>query len=209
MKTHLNTDENNIWHWRDLEITWNSMGSSVKSNPAIVLIHGFGGCKEHWRFNQPVLGQATICYAIDLIGFGGSSQPKARLKGDNPQIGDFNYQFDAWALQVADFCREIVKQPVILIGNSIGGVIALRSSQFLKERCCSVVLIDCAQRMMDDKRLGEQSPWMRWIRPWLKTLVRQRWLSENLFRNAANSNVIKRVLSQAYPSGANLDDQLI
>ena len=199
----------NIWRWCNLEITWNSIGANTNSTPAIVLIHGFGACKEHWRHNQPVLGKATICYAIDLIGFGGSSQPKARLEGEEHQSGDFLYRFDSWAAQVTDFCREVVNKPVILIGNSIGGVIALRSSQLLKESCSAVVLIDCAQRTMDDKRLDQQPQWMRWFRPLLKNLVKQRWLSENLFRNAAKRTVIKRVLGQAYPSGANLDQDLI
>ena len=212
MESNLTTrkrNTSNIWRWRDLEIAWNSVGSSQDSKPAIVLIHGFGACKEHWRHNQPVLGEATICYAIDLIGFGGSSQPKARLEGDQPQEGDFIYRFDAWAAQVTEFCQEVIKQPVILIGNSIGGVIALRSSQFLKNNCCSVVLIDCAQRFMDDKRLSEQSRWLQWSRPLLKNLVKQRWLSESLFRNASNTTVIKRVLEQAYPSGVNVDKNLM
>ena len=209
MEPLLSHNETHILHWHDLEMTWNCIGSRESSNPAVVLIHGFGACKEHWRHNQPVLGEITICYAIDLIGFGGSSQPNARLKGNNPQIGDFIYGFDSWASQVKDFCQEVVKKPVILVGNSIGGVIALRASELLKDNCISVVLIDCAQRVMDDKRLGDQPIWMQWIRPWLKKLVRQRWLSENLFRNAANPTVIKKVLNQAYPTGSNVDKDLI
>ena len=50
---------------------------------------------------------------------------------------------------------------------------------------------------------------MAWIRPLLKTLVSQRWLSSTLFRNAARPRVIKSVLKQAYPSGDNVDDQLV
>ena len=40
-------------------------------------------------------------------------------------------------------------------------------------------------------------------------MVRQRWLSTALFRNAARPGVIRRVLKQAYPSGANIDDDLV
>ena len=44
---------------------------------------------------------------------------------------------------------------MLLVGNSIGGVVALRAAQMLEETpglspCRSVVLIDCAQRLMDD-----------------------------------------------------------
>jgi len=98
---------------------------------------------------------------------------------------------------------------VLLVGNSIGGVVALRAAQLLKDNCQGVVLIDCAQRLMDDKQLATQPAWMAWIRPLLKTLVSQRWLSTALFRNAARPSVIRSVLKQAYPSGVNVDDQLV
>ena len=50
---------------------------------------------------------------------------------------------------------------------------------------------------------------MTWIRPLLKTLVSQRWLSTALFRNAARPALIRSVLKQAYPSGCNVDDDLV
>jgi pimeloyl-ACP methyl ester carboxylesterase len=62
---------------------------------------------------------------------------------------------------------------------------------------------------MDDKQLATQPAWMRWIRPLLKTMVSQRWLSTGLFRNAARPGVIRSVLKQAYPSGQNINDELV
>ena len=186
----------------------------TKSPCAVLLIHGFGANTEHWRFNQPVLAEAAPTYAIDLLGFGESDQPRARLRDEPELAGSVHYGFDLWGQQVADFCRDVIDQPVILIGNSIGGVVALRAAQFLEESpqaspCRGVVLIDCAQRLMDDKQLATQPAWMAWIRPLLKTMVRQRWLSTALFRNAARPGVIRSVLKQAYPSGANIDDALV
>ena len=136
---------------------------------AVLLIHGFGANTNHWRFNQPVLAELGPTYAIDLLGFGGSDQPRARLK-DEPVTDDaVHYGFDLWGQQVADFCREVINKPVMLVGNSIGGVVALRAAQLLgPERCKRVVLIDCAQRLMDDKQLATQPAWMGWIRPLLK-----------------------------------------
>ena len=60
---------------------------------------------------------------------------------------------------MADFCRQVIDRPVRLVGNSIGGVVALRAAQLLGERCRGVVLIDCAQRLMDDKQLATQPAW--------------------------------------------------
>ena len=121
----------------------------------------------------------------------------------------FIYCFDNWSQQIIDFCNEIDKKRILLIGNSIGGVIALKASQQLSNKCLGIILIDCAQRTMDDKRLDEQSLLMRFLRPVIKTLVRQRFLSSNLFKNAANPSFIKKILQVAYPSGKNINQELI
>ncbi|WP_186539236.1 alpha/beta fold hydrolase [Synechococcus sp. BIOS-E4-1] len=214
-----------IWTWKQadgssLEVAWQCYAdtSEHKQNstvPSVVLVHGFGASSNHWRHNLPVLGQQTPSYALDLIGFGGSSQPQALLAGEQPALDQADhsqalvYSFDLWGKQVADFCKAVVQGPVLLVGNSIGGVVCLRAAQLLEEQCKGVVLIDCAQRLMDDKQLANQPAWMAWIRPLLKTLVSQRWLSTALFRNAARPRVIRSVLKQAYPSGDNVDDQLV
>ena len=175
----------------------------------MLLTHSCGANTNHWRFNQPVLAEWLPTYAIDLLGFGRSDQPRARLKDEPVSADAVHYGFDLWGQQVADFCRQVIDRPVRLVGNSIGGVVALRAAQLLGERCRGVVLIDCAQRLMDDKQLATQPAWMAWIRPLLKTMVRQRWLSTALFRNAARPGVIRSVLKQAYPSGNHIDNVLI
>ena len=198
-----------LWTWESHDIGWSVMGDRTAPK-AVLLIHGFGANTNHWRFNQPVLAEQIPTYAIDLLGFGRSDQPQARLNDEPATEQTVQYCFDLWAQQVADFCHNVIDRPVVLVGNSIGGVVALRAAQLLgEERCKEVVLIDCAQRLMDDKQLATQPAWMAWIRPLLKTLVSQRWLSTALFRNAARPALIRNVLKQAYPSGNNIDDALV
>ena len=201
--------QKNFWNWKGHQVAWQVIGESMESPIAILLIHGFGACKDHWRFNQKNISSIAPCYALDLIGFGESSQPNSQISFENKNSKNFNYCFDNWSQQVNDFCQEIVKKPVLLIGNSIGGVIALNTSKQLSQKCVGVILIDCAQRTMDDKRLAEQSLLMRFLRPVIKTLVRQRILSSNLFKNAANPAFIEKILKVAYPSGKNIDEELI
>ncbi len=199
------------WNWRNYQIAWQveEEKGTRNSEIAIVLIHGFGACKEHWRFNQKKLSSIAPCFALDLVGFGESSKPNSQLLYEKKTSNNFNYCFDNWSQQVSDFCSEIVKKPVLLIGNSIGGVISLNTSNKLSNKCLGLILIDCAQRTMDDKRLAEQSLFMRFMRPVIKTLVRQRFLSSNLFKNAANPTFIAKVLKSAYPTGNNVDKELI
>ena len=104
-------------------------------------------------------------------------------------------------------------QPALhLIGNSIGGMVALTAARLLVKEGIppkQVILIDCAQRTLDDKRAAELPGLERVSRPLLKQLVRQRWVIAPLFRLLAQPGFIRRVLLKAYPSGANLDEELI
>ncbi len=198
------------WKWKDWDISWSVSDSSENgSKENLLLIHGFGASKKHWRHNQQFLGKDFNCYAIDLLGFGESSQPIAILDYEKPKKNGVKYCFDIWGQQVADFCNEKMDGPVHLIGNSIGGIVSLRAAQLLEKKCKSLVLIDCAQRTMDDKRLKKNDVLNNFLRPILKTLVRQKFISNNLFKRAANPKIIKQILKKAYPSGNNIDEELI
>ena len=198
------------WKWKDWEISWSlSKQSDSQNNINILLIHGFGASKKHWRYNQDFLSKVFNCYAVDLLGFGESSQPCALLSYETYKENSIKYSFDLWATQISTFCSEIIGSPVYLIGNSIGGVIALKAAEILKDDCKGVILIDCAQRTMDDKRLKRSDILMNLLRPVLKTLVRQRLISNTLFTRAANPKTIRQILGKAYPSGKNIDEELI
>ena len=198
------------WKWKDWQISWSlSKQSTCEKNINILLVHGFGASKKHWRHNQDFLGKVFNCYAIDLLGFGESSQPSALLNYEPYRENSITYSFDLWSNQISTFCSEVIQSPVYLVGNSIGGVIALKAAEILKDDCKGVILIDCAQRTMDDKRLKKNDILMNLLRPVLKTFVRQRIISNTLFTRAANPKIIKKILKQAYPSGKNIDEELI
>ena len=109
-------------------IDWLELMGNTAAEEAVLLIHGFGANTNHWRFNQSVLAELLPTYAIDLLGFGRSDQPRARLKDEPVSADAVHYGFDLWGQQVADFCNAVVQRPVLLVGNSIGGA-ALRAAQ--------------------------------------------------------------------------------
>ncbi|WP_216903886.1 alpha/beta fold hydrolase [Synechococcus sp. CCY 9618] len=212
-----------LWDWQGLSISYVSSGggspdlddqgpgqrtAATTAQPAL-FIHGFGACKEHWRHNLAELGGSRPCYALDLVGFGASSKPPSRLDGEPEDGLALRYGIDLWATQVATFAREVIGTPVQLVGNSIGGVVALAAAMQLEREVSQVILIDCAQRSLDDRRLGEQPPLARIGRPLLKQLVRQRWLTARLFRWVARASVVRRILTVAYPSGDGVNDALV
>ncbi|MCT0217596.1 alpha/beta fold hydrolase [Synechococcus sp. CS-1329] len=186
-----------------------------------MLIHGFGASSGHWRHNLPELGKHFSTYAIDLLGFGSSDKPCSQLRRETARAGAVAYGFDLWAEQVADFAAWVLADATTstapppslqLVGNSIGGVVALRASELLMARGLAprqVILIDCAQRTLDQKRLA-LLPWpQRVSRPLIQQLVCRRWLITPLFRTLARPAFIRRVLAMAYPSGANIDEALV
>ena len=215
------------WTWRGYKVAWIHQGPERDSDPgalrdaaaepAVILIHGFGACIAHWRHNIQPLAQSHHVFALDLLGFGASDKPPSRLPGEEERPGAVIYCFDLWAEQVADFVMEHVlasapDRPFHLVGNSIGGLIALNAALMLIEKGCppaQVVLIDCTQRGLDEKRILELPLWERATRPLVKQLVSQRWLIFPLFRFIAKPTFIRMVLKQAYPSGANVDDELV
>lgn len=163
-----------------------------------------------------------MVYAIDLLGFGNSSKPLSQLSGEAPLPGAVQYGFELWGEQIVAFCREVIGLQageqgqrgvqLQLIGNSIGGVVALNAARLLVQQGLhprQLILIDCAERELDLKRLSEQ-PWLAQLgRPLLMALVRQRWLVGSLFGWLARPAVVRQVLRQAYPSGANVDAELV
>ncbi|MEB3255277.1 MAG: alpha/beta fold hydrolase [Synechococcaceae cyanobacterium] len=205
-----------FWSWRGHRIAWTRQGPG-DAPCAVVLIHGFGASLGHWRHTLPALAGSAEVYALDLLGFGGSDKPRSQLEGEPEAPGAVRYCFDLWAEQVQSFVHELVRadrqiRPLHLVGNSIGGIVALNTARLLQQQAepaSQVVLIDCAQRSLDEKRIAELPIWEQAGRPLLKQLVRQRWLLVPLFAGLARPSFIRRVLRVAYPSGANVDDELV
>lgn len=205
-----------IWQWNGMDVSLiqtnpQSSETDEKRGSTVVLIHGFGANKEHWRHNVESLANERQVVGIDLIGFGSSEKPRSRLKTESHDNG-WVYSIDNWSQQVVDLIQAKIKGSVQLIGNSIGGVVALNAARILEEKgeaARQVILIDCAQRALDDKRLSEQPLLRRLGRPALKALVQQRWLTRTLFQTIARPGLIRKVLEQAYPSKNNVDTQLI
>ena len=209
----MNDFKTKFWEWKNHRMAYIQQDSSRDSDRAIVLIHGFGACKEHWRSNIKPLSKHTNVYAVDLIGFGESDKPNSHLKDEVPSRSSFCYCIDNWAEQIVDLIENKVSESnVIVIGNSIGAVIACQIGKLLEEKskdARKLILIDCAQRQIDDKRISEQPPFRQLSKPLLKTLVRQRWITKLIYKALAKKAVIKKVLEIAYPTKANVDSEIV
>ena len=202
------------WHWRHHPIRLTRCDGPAGSLETVLLVHGFGASRRHWRHTLPALAEEAEVIALDLLGFGLSAKPTSCLDGEVPRPGSVRYSIDLWAQQVMEAARALATpgRRLHLVGNSIGAVVALRAAGLLAEAHqppAQVILIDCALRTLDDKQLTAKPPWAQAARPLLKTVVRQRWLIAPLFRLLAQPAQIRAVLQQAYPSGGGIDPELI
>ncbi len=189
---------NQTWEWHGLPINYQQVGTT---GPALVLIHGFGASCGHWRKNIPALAHHHRVFALDLLGFGRSAKPAP----DQP----LPYSFETWGQQVVAFLQEVVNGPAFLVGNSIGGVVALQAATLAPDQSLGVILLDCALRQIHDRKLDSQPLVRRLGRPWLKQLLQNRSLVHGLFGLIAKPGVIRSVLRQAYGNPEAVTDELV
>ena len=114
---NMNKDDDN----NDDEIT-----TTTKTNmniPDILLIHGFACSTVYWRETKTYLTNAGYTvHSIDLLGQGKSSKP-------NRQSDNINYSINLWAEMVDDYSKRYINcDDVVLIGNSLGSVVALSAA---------------------------------------------------------------------------------
>ncbi len=98
----------------------------------LILIHGLGASLEWWRFNLDSLSEKYHVIAFDFLGFGMSSKPRNRISLN--LASEFMRSFlDALELPKAS-----------LIGNSLGGLIALQTAVKIPNRVERLILVDNA-----------------------------------------------------------------
>jgi pimeloyl-ACP methyl ester carboxylesterase len=100
--------------------------------PFLVLVHGLGGAAWNWIALAPLLTDTARVLAIDLAGHG--LTPAA---GRPTTVGGNRRLLDR-------FIREAVDEPVILVGNSMGGLISSLEASAAPDRVRGLVLVDPA-----------------------------------------------------------------
>jgi pimeloyl-ACP methyl ester carboxylesterase len=186
------------WNWQGFSICYQSQGST---GPAIVLVHGFGASWWHWRKNIPVLAENFRVYAIDLIGFGASAKPKP---GEN-----FAYTIETWGQQIADFCREVVGEPVFLVANSIGCIVAMQAAVSNPEIALGVALLNCSLRLLHDRK-RETLPWhRRFGAPLLQRILSFKPIGEFFFYQIAKPKTVRKILLKAYANSTAVTEELV
>jgi pimeloyl-ACP methyl ester carboxylesterase len=167
----------------------------------VVLIHGFGAASGHWRHNAASLAEAGWCvYAIDLVGFGASSQPgHHRHRPLDNRL---------WARQLQAFIEQVVQEPAVLVGNSLGSLVAVTCAVFFPGWVAAVVaapLPDPSLLMPVRRRRG---PWRRQLKRRVVVVLCRLLPLELLVPLIARTPLLDLGLRSAYSDQSPVDAEL-
>ncbi len=183
-----------IWTWQGHKIHYTVQGTGQP----LVLIHGFGACIGHWRKNIPVLAAAGYrVFALDLLGFGASDKPKR------------DYRLEVWQALLKDFWTDLIQEPAIFVGNSMGGLITLIMLAKHPEIAAGGVLLNSAGGLNMNMREDEHNPVRRALMGGINTLIASKRLGPALFNRVRSKKRIRGSLSQVYRNPDAITDQLV
>jgi pimeloyl-ACP methyl ester carboxylesterase len=100
--------------------------------PTVVLVHGLGGSHLNWDLFAPLLTPQARVLALDLPGFG-RSEPGGRRASVPANVAVLDR-----------FLRQVVGAPVVLVGNSMGGMISVLTTAAAPHLVRALVLVDPA-----------------------------------------------------------------
>lgn len=104
--------------------------SAPRHGLPVLFIHGYGALIDHWRPIMRDVARAHSFFALDLYGFGYSARPSGPPSKER------------WSAQVAAFINDVVGAPAVVVGHSMGGVVATELARSHGELVRALVLVN-------------------------------------------------------------------
>jgi pimeloyl-ACP methyl ester carboxylesterase len=98
--------------------------------PVLLLVHGLAGSSETWKHVMPALSRRFTVVAPDLLGHGRSDKPRAE------------YSLGAHTDTLRDVLDALGHRQGTIVGQSLGGGIAMQFAYQFPERCERLVLVN-------------------------------------------------------------------
>jgi pimeloyl-ACP methyl ester carboxylesterase len=88
-----------------------------RGTSALVLLHGWGASIAHWEAAGRILARTHRVIRVDLLGFGASSKPAS------------GYGMEHQARLVLDVVRRLGVTHAVVVGHSMGGIVAASAAE--------------------------------------------------------------------------------
>jgi pimeloyl-ACP methyl ester carboxylesterase len=135
--------------WPARRVTVDGAMLHVRDTPATgpgaepaVYVHGLGGSSQNWTDVAGLLAGRFDAQAVDLPGFG-YSDPSPR------------YSITAFAANLIGYLEHAGRGPVHLVGNSLGGSIAVRVAALRPDLVRTLTLISPAMPFLNPRRTAQ------------------------------------------------------
>jgi pimeloyl-ACP methyl ester carboxylesterase len=98
--------------------------------PAVVLIHGWACNSNYWNAQIEALKSRYTVVAVNLAGHGASERNRS------------DWSMGNYGEDVATVVRQLHNHQIVLVGHSMGGVVALEASRRIGDRVIGIIAID-------------------------------------------------------------------
>ncbi|HEV2253316.1 MAG TPA: alpha/beta hydrolase [Streptosporangiaceae bacterium] len=185
------TDLDGPVHW--IEFTADESHDTSESKPPIVFVHGLGGSHLNWCLLGPHLAAGRRAVALDLRGFGLTPGLRA-----NSTVQANARLLDRWI-------QAVVGEPVILVGNSMGGLISILETTSNPDAIKGVVLLDPALPLPPQKPDWQVSgQFLLYALPGLGELA-----VAKLMASVAPDKAVEQLLQLCFADPSRADPELI
>ncbi|URE33311.1 alpha/beta hydrolase fold [Musa troglodytarum] len=208
------------WEWKPkISVHYEKSGSRNVDAPAVLFLPGFGVGSFHYEKQLEDLGRDYRVWALDFLGQGKSlpsedPAPVDNREGDSedndalwgfgeepkPWARELVYSIDLWREQVQHFVEQVIGEPVYVVGNSLGGFVALYFAACNPQLVRGVALLN-ATPFWGFLPNPIRSPRLSKFLPWSGTLPlpsNVRRLTQLVWEKISDPSSIQEVLKQVY-----------
>ena len=152
-----------------------------KGEPAVILIHGWSCDSNYWSAQIDALKAKYTVVALNLAGHGASESNRK------------DWSMANYGQDVAAVARRIDNRQIVLVGHSMGGVVALEAARIIGDRVIGIIAVDSlkgiglphsAQKDIDAKIALFRNSFIETTRE---------HVSKNLFRKDADPAFVQKV----------------
>lgn len=101
--------------------------------PALVFLHGWANDRNIWDQQVPYFAKSRTVVAVDLAGFGDSEKKRGL------------WTMSSFGEDVVGLVEELELAEVVLVGFSMGALVAVEAATRLQDRVVGVVVVDMLQ----------------------------------------------------------------